>query len=344
MSLTSARLDPGRATGRAPTLHDIAIHAGVSIRTVSRVVNDRPGPAAVTRARVLASIERLGYRPNLLARGLVTRQSFTIGLVATYLIDPFFSELARGIQQACDRFGYLVYLTSSEGQADRQQHVIQSLVDRGCDGLVVFPVRGSQDQLRLVADRSVPVVMVDYVIDDPRIGAVESATERGAHLAVDHLRAAGRRILGMVSSPSGRTVDEPRQRGFRQAIEDLTDDVSQHIVWADETLDGGADGVRQLVERFADLDGVLAYNDIMAIGAIRALEELGRRVPEDVAVIGVDDIALSALVRPSLTSVRIDREQMGARAVEMLMQMRNDPDGPPRRETVDVSLVRRDSA
>jgi LacI family transcriptional regulator len=344
MSLTSARPATGRAPGRAPTLHDIATHAGVSIRTVSRVVNDRPGPAAETRARVLESIEQLGYRPNLLARGLVTRQSYTIGLVATYLIDPFFSELARGIQQACDRFGYLVYLTSSEGNADRQQSVIQSLVDRGCDGLIVFPVRGSQDQLRLAADRSVPVVTVDYAIDDPRIGSVESATERGAHLAVDHLRATGRHNLGMVSSPSGRTVDEPRQRGFRQAIEDLTDKVSRHIVWADETLDGGADGVRRLVDQIPDLDGVLAYNDIMAIGAIRALEDLGRRVPEDVAVIGVDDIALSALVRPSLTSVRIDREQMGARAVEMLMQMRSDPDGPPRRETVDVSLVRRDSA
>jgi DNA-binding LacI/PurR family transcriptional regulator len=107
---------------------------------------------------------------------------------------------------------------------------------------------------------------------------------------------------------------------------------------------GGADGVRRLVERFPDLDGVLAYNDIMAIGAIRALEELGQRVPDDVAVIGVDDIALSALVRPALTSVRIDREQMGARAVEMLMQMRTDPDGPLRRETIDVSLVHRDSA
>ena len=121
-------------------------------------------------------------------------------------------------------------------------------------------------------------------------------------------------------------------------------DARYHVVWADESMDGGAHGVRRLVERFPDLDGVLAYNDIMAIGAIRALEDLGRRVPEDVAVIGVDDIALSALVRPSLTSVRIDREQMGARAVEMLMQMRSDPDGPPRRETVDVSLVRRDSA
>ena len=102
--------------------------------------------------------------------------------------------------------------------------------------------------------------------------------------------------------------------------------------------------MRQLLERFPDLDGVLAYNDIMAIGAMRELEDVGRRVPDDVAVIGVDDVALSALVRPALTTIRIDRQQMGARAVEMVMQLRGDPDGSPRRETVEVQLGRRESA
>jgi len=159
--------------------------------------------------------------------------------------------------------------------------------------------------------RAVPVVTIDYVINHPRIGAVESDTERGAQLAVEHLRSNGRRVLGMVSSPSGRTVDEPRQRGFRRAIADLTADVQHHIVWADETLEGGAAGVRQLLERLPAVDGVLTYNDVMAIGAVRELEDLGRAVPGEVAVIGVDDVAVSALVRPALTTVRIDREQMG---------------------------------
>ncbi len=115
-------------------------------------------------------------------------------------------------------------------------------------------------------------------------------------------------------------------------------------MWADETIEGGAAGVVELLDRLPQLDGVLAYNDVMAIGAMRQLEDLGRIVPDDVAVIGVDDIALSALVRPALTTVRIDRELMGTRAVDMLMQMAADPDGPSRRETVDVSLVHRQSA
>jgi DNA-binding LacI/PurR family transcriptional regulator len=111
-----------------------------------------------------------------------------------------------------------------------------------------------------------------------------------------------------------------------------------------ETLEGGAGGVRQLLERFPGLDRVFAYNDIMAIGAMRELEDLDRRVPDDVAVIGVDDVAVSALVRPALTTVRIDRQQMGARAVDALMRLRADPDAPPCRETVEVQLVRRESA
>jgi LacI family transcriptional regulator len=329
---------------RPPTLHDIAEHAAVSVRTASRVVNDQAGPAAATRERVLQSIEELGYRPNLLARGLVTRESKTFGLVATYLTDPFFAELARGIQHAADRFGYLVYLTSSEGDSARQERVLRSLVDRGCDGLIVFPVRGSHQQLRTVADRAVPVVTIDYTIDHPRIGSVESATEQGARLAVGHLTSHGRRSLGMISSPSGESVDEPRERGFREAISSLTDDPRNHVVWAEETLEGGADGARRLLDRFPSLDGLFAYNDLMAIGATRALAAEGRRVPGDVAVVGVDDVAISALVQPALTTIRIDREQMGSRAVEMLMRMRAEPTLVSPRELLDVALVVRSSA
>jgi LacI family transcriptional regulator len=310
---------------------------------VSRVVNDRPGPAEATRQRVRDVIDHLGYRPNLLARGLVTRQSFTLGLVATYLTDPFFAELARGIQRASDQFGYLVYLTSSEGDADRQQEVLRSLVDRGSDGLIVFPVRGAGDHLVDVADRGVPVVTIDHRVDHPRIGLVESATEKGAHLAVEHLQAQGRSRIGMMSSRTAESVDEPRERGFRDAVVAAGLDTSPRVVWCDETMDGGSAGVIELLDRAPDLDAVFAYTDIMAIGAMRALEDRGRRVPEDVAVIGVDDVAVSALVRPALTTIRIDREQTGTRAVEMLMRMREEPDHHPAPELIDVSLVVRQS-
>lgn len=340
--MASSRTPPG--TGRPPTLHDIAAEVGVSVRTVSRVVNDVPGPAEETRRRVLEAVEAFGYRPNLMARGLVTRQSYTLGLVATYLNDPFFAELARGIQRAGDRFGYLLYLTSSEGDARRQEMILQSLVDRGSDGVIVFPVRGAEEQLVAVADRGVPVVAIDHRIEHPRIGSVEWDTRRGAHLAVEHLVSLDRRRIGMISTRSAQLVEEPRQTGFREAIGDLGYDVDQALVWADETVDGGAAGAGELLARFPDLDGVFAYTDIMAMGALHAFADSGRAVPEDISVIGVDDLQLSALVRPALTTVRIDREQMGVRAVEMLMRMRADPAAPPEREVIDVSLIKRQSA
>jgi LacI family transcriptional regulator len=273
----------------------------------------------------------------------VTRQSFTLGLVATYLSDPFFAELARGIQRAGDRFGYLVYLTSSEGDATRQEEILQSLVDRGSDGIIVFPVRGAEHQLMAVAERSVPVVAIDHRIEHPLIGSVESNTERGAHLAVDHLRAKGRHRIGMLSSRAAESVPEPRETGFREAIANLGYDIDRAVVWTDETVDGGAAGVTELLERYPDTDGVFAYTDIMAIGALGALADRGLKVPDDVSVIGVDDVQVSALVRPALTTVRIDREQMGTRAVEMLMRMRSDPATPAKREIIDVSLVVRQS-
>jgi LacI family transcriptional regulator len=329
---------------RAPTLQDLADHVGVSVRTVSRVVNDRPGPAEATRQRVLAAIEELGYRPNLLARGLVTRQSYTLGLVATYLDDPFFAELARGIQEAGDRFGYLVYLTSSEGDPVRQEKILQSLVDRGTDGVIVFPVRGAESQLVSLAERSVPVVVIDHRIDHPQIGSVESDLVKGAHLAVNHLLARGRANIGMLSTRIAESVHEPRESGFREAIGGLGYDADRAVVWTDETIEGGAKGVMELLDRMPALDGVFAYTDNMALGAMRALQDTGRLVPEAVSVIGVDDIAVSSLVRPPLTTVRIDREQMGTRAVEMLMRMRAEPGTRPGADMIDVALVVRESA
>jgi len=209
--------------------------------------------------------------------------------------------------------------------------------------VIVFPVRGAEQQLIALADRLFPVVAIDHRIEHPHIGSIESDTETGAHLAIEHLTARGRHRIGMLSSRIAESVREPREMGFRDAIADLGYDVDQAVVWIDETLEGGAAGVNELLDRFPDLDGVFAYTDIMAIGAMRALEDAGRTVPDDVAVIGVDDVSVSALVRPALTTVRIDREQMGTRAVEMLMGMRQDPSAPPHREIIDVSLVVRQS-
>ncbi len=147
----------------------------------------------------------------------------------------------------------------------------------------------------------------------------------------------------MLSSRVAESVHEPRETGFREAIAKLGYDIDRAVVWTDETVEGGAAGVGELLQRFPETDGVFAYTDIMAIGAMGELADRGKAVPSEIPVIGVDDVEVSALVRPALTTVRIDREQMGTRAVEMLMRMRADPNGPAKREMIDVSLVVRQS-
>lgn len=337
-------IDHFQPARRAPKLQDIADQLGVSIRTVSRVINDRPGPAAATRQKVLEAVEALGYRPNLLARGLVTQQTYTLGLLATYLTDPFFPELANGIQIASDRHGYLVYLTSSEGDPQRQRDVLDSLAARGVDGLVVFPVRGAEDQLRDVADHGVPIVVVDHRVEHPRIGSIASDTEGGARSAVDYLRRQGRSSIGMLSLRSALTVPETRETGFLMAVQELGTWSDDLLVRTEESLEGGSKGALELLAVRPDLDALFAYNDLMAVGAIRAIEQTGRVVPDDVAVIGVDDIAISAMVRPALTTIRIDRANLGARAVDLLMRMRQDPAFAAPRELLGVELVIRESA
>lgn len=337
-------VDQHQPSRRALKLQDIADHLGVSIRTVSRVINERPGPAPSTRQRVLEAVEALGYRPNLVARGLVTQQTYTLGLVVTYLTDPFFPELANGIQIASDRHGYLVYLTSSEGDARRQHEVLDSLAARGVDGLVVFPVRGAEAQLVDVAEHGVPIIVVDHLVEHPRIGSVVSDTEAGAHSAVDYLLGRGRSTIGMLSLRSALTGPETRETGFIAAAKEAGIWNEDLLVRTDESLEGGRTGALELLSRRPDVNALFAYNDLMAVGAVRAIEELGRRVPDDVAVIGVDDVAISAMVRPALTTIRIDRANLGARAVDLLMRMREDPGLAAPHDVLDVTLVVRESA
>ncbi len=325
---------------RPATLHDVAAAVGVSPRTVSRVVNDEGGFSESTRARVMSAVERLHYRPNLHARGLISGRSRSIAFVTPVLSDPFFPELAEGVQRAARDAGLTLLFAMSNADPDLQSDVLRELEGHRLDAVVIFPARGGVGPLLPSLDRGLRMVVVDIRIDHPNAVSVRSDLADGARRAVLHLLDRGCRQLAMLTDPPAREIEQERRDAFLATI---PDDMEPIVVEADINMDGGRRAMAELAARRPDVDGVFCFNDVMAIGALQALADAGRRVPDDVAVVGFDDIQMGSVVSPTLTTIRIDRERVGSAAVEMAQRL--SAGGPTPEPTVlPIELVVRDSA
>lgn len=329
---------------RGATLRDVADRVGVSPRTVSRVVNEEGGFSEATRARVLEAVEDLGYQPNMLARGLITRRSGTVGLVGVDMTDPFFPAMADDIQNAARETGRTMFFASNDGDPQRQAEVFRSLLSHAVDGVIVFPAPGTIDQLAGYARRGMPLVVVDDIVEFPNLASVSFDLEDGAGKAAQHLLSAGRRRICMIGSEITVPRTRRRERGFFQAFENAPTGVQPpELVRVRPTLSGGADGLRKLLERRPDLDGIFAFNDSMAVGAMRAAQAGGYRVPDDIAIVGCNDIEMSALVNPGLTTIRLDRPRLSAEAIRVLHELIEEPARNPTPVVLPVELVIRES-
>lgn len=327
---------------RDVTLTDIAGQVGVSARTVSRVVNDEGGFSEATRRRVLDAIEKLGYRPNMMARGLITKRSSTVGLVGGDMTDPYFPAVAEGVQQAARASGRTMFFASTDSDADRQSEVLDSLRSHAVDGVIVFPAGDSLGQLADHARRGLPLVVIDDHLDCPNVACVSFDLMTGAIMATRHLQDRGCRSLGLIGSSWSPERRRRRERGFA-AVAGGSTEAEARTVRVPPTVDGGRAGATELTDRIADLDGIVAYNDLVAIGAIRELQALGLRVPDDVAVVGFDDIDMSAFVTPALTTMRLDRKRLSEEAIQALERLVSDDDARPEPVLLPVELVKRDS-
>ncbi len=329
---------------REVTLRDVATQVGVSPRTVSRVVNDEGGFSEATRRKVLDAVEQLGYQPNMLARGLITRRSGTVGLVGGGMTDPFFPALAEGIQRKAREAGRTMFFASTDSDPVRQADVLKSLWSHAVDGVIVFPALDTIEQLTGYARRGLPVVIVDDQAEAPNLACVSFDLETGASMATQHLLDRGRRRLGMIASSLSPPRRRNRERGFLRALRESAADSSPPVVVRlPPTVEGGEAGMLQLLDRYPDIDGIFAYNDLVAVGAMRAAKARGRRVPDDVAVVGCDDIDMSSLVTPALTTIRLDRPLLSQEVTLALHELIDSPGSPREPVMLPVELVVRES-
>ncbi len=318
----------------------MAAAVGVSPRTVSRVVNDEGGFSEATRERVQQAISELAYRPNALARGLITRRSRTIALITPVLSDPFFPELAEGVQRAAHKAGLTVLFGTSDDSADIQGDLLDSLASHSPDGVIIFPHGERADSLRRHLDLGMRMVIIDTDYKHENATVLASDLIGGARSAVTHLVERGCKKIAMITNGSSPADNRRRESSY---VASLPPSMQPSIEPVVPNIDGGRIGAQRLLDRAPDIDGIFAYNDVTAIGAMETLRRSGRSIPGDVAVVGCDDIAMGAVVTPSLTTIRIDREHLGSEAVRLIEAMASDQ--PVDEMTmIPVELVIRESA
>lgn len=302
------------------TMTDVARRAGVSVMTVSRAINRKPDISPATCQRILEIAERLNYRPNNIARGLVTKHTGTIGLVMPDIANPFFSEVARGVEHVAYAEGYNVFLCNTDEDPAREIAVLRSLEEKRVEGILVCSSRLEDEELRAALAYHSAVVLVNRRLEGSNVSAVLVDDEAGGRMATQHLLQAGHRAVGFLAGPPVSRSGQQRQKGYRAAFAAARLPYNPHWVQhCSPIVQGGVLAAHELLTTHPELTALFCYNDLVAVGALQACAELGRRVPEDMAVVGFDDIPLAALVSPPLTTCHVARYELGAQAMQLLL-------------------------
>jgi LacI family transcriptional regulator len=330
------------------TIEDVAREAGVSRQTVSRAINNKAEISFDTLNRVLEAVDKLGYRPSRMAQGLVTQQTHTVGLIVSDITNPFFPEVARGVLDAAQLKGYNVFLCNTDGNLQHELRILQSLADHAVDGIIIYPSYDSDDNLKSFLEQyQRPLVLVNHFFKHPGVSNVLVDNQGGAKLAVDYLVSQGHTAIGMLAGVLNPGRDRIRRiQGFRQALNDHDLPVVEEwiVPSLDPTFERGYEAGRYLLSQHPQVTAIFAYNDLLALGAIRACHELGRRIPADCAIIGFDDIRWAATATPSLTSIGVNKHDLGEQAITRLLAMLDNPEATFPPIYIDVELVLRESA
>ena len=333
------------------TIADVARRAKVSTATVSRVLAGLGHARPETRDRILAAARDLDYRPSGVARSLQRRSTRTLGLIVTDIENPYFPQLVRAVEDAARAEGYTILLCNAADDPERESGYLDLLVERRVDGLIIAASSLGARHREWLASPPLPVVLINTAAVDVDLPSIHSDNRAGTRLAASHLLDLGHRWFGYLMPPP-RNVDAPeRFAGLRDVLAEAGLDPDAIAIASGAPLVGGGEAAMlELLDQAPGVTAVLAYNDLMAIGALRAIRRRGRAVPSDISVIGFDDVALAAYVDPPLTTLSHGTAEMGYWAVERLAERlrvrgtsADDTDranGGPRRAPVVMLPVR----
>ncbi len=323
---------------------DVAAAAGVSITTVSHVLNNTRPVSDELRQRVHEAVAASGYTTNSVARALATRNTMLIGVVMSFLSNPFFAPLVSSIEKTARRHGYTLLLTDNHENAADEMAQVKIMLDRRVDGVILAPAaRHAEPVLDLLARHGAPTVLVDRFVDHRFDEVCVENVESTAGL-VGHLAGLGHRRIGFVSGRSGLSTTTERLAGYRTGLERAGLGFDRSLVRSGASRTGPAgQAVKALMNSAEPPTAIVSANNAMTVGVLRGLKELGARVPRDVAVVAFDDIAWADLMSPALTAIAQPIAEMGNLAARLLIKRIAGDDGPPRHRTLAPAFRHRES-
>ena len=332
-----------KATGKLPNIYDVAREANVSVFTVSAVINNAQVGAASKR-RVQAAIEKLNYRPNLVARGLAKRKTFTVGVIVPDISNPFFPLVVRGAEDVLQKSGYSALLCNSDDQPGKEEHYLEFLMSRRVDGILLAktPAPIGEDLRRRLRESKIPIVMLMRTSPDISEDVVLSDDSKGAFDAASHLANLGYKSIAFVGGPPNVSNAKERSEGFQKALESHHVEFDPKLLFAgDYRMDSGYRAGLAILPRRPE--AVVIANYMMMVGFMKAAEEVGLRCPEDFAAVSFDDYPWLGFFHPRMTTVELPKYDIGARAAEVLVERIGDPRMKPQCIKLEAQLRVRES-
>ena len=329
------------------TLRDISELTGFSINTVSRALNDKEEVREDTRVKILAAAHKLGYRPNRLAKGLRSNKTGTIGVVVTDVANPFFSALVKGIARAARDLDYSIILQDSDEDYAGEEEAIQVLLAEQVDGILITPVQSQQQTIEHLAESQFPFVLVGRYFQELDTNYVVPDDYQGGFIATEHLIQQGHKRLAMVNGPLHISSARERFQGFSDALEKYGVPLDESLVVNGAlTVEEGIDLSRPILKGVTRPSAVVCYSDFVAFGVMQAIREIGLLIPDDIAVVGFDDVRMSSCLQVPLTTIRSPKEELGRQAMQLLVDRlkKNHNAGETDKRKLAVELVSRESS
>ncbi len=328
--MASSRKPRAGKPGKAASISDVARESGVSIFTVSAVVNNKAHVGKNLRERVENAIRKLNYRPNLIARSLIKQKTQTIGMIVPDIANPFFPMVVRGAEDAALKQGYNLLLCNSDDSLQKEESAIELLLSKRVDGILLTKAAGdfSPSLRQMIKEVNIPFVLVMRTYPQLTKDAVISDDYRGAYDAVCHLARSGRRRIGLISGPLKISNAKERWRGFRDALEETKLPYEPNlVVEGDYRIESGFRAGHALLSHRPD--GIYVANHLMTIGLLKAVEEMGLSCPEDFGLVSFDDYPWLGVFRPRLTTVELPKHQLGSEAAALLIERIGGNHGKP---------------